>query len=81
MKFTIQPFCAVLFIILQILFSQIKKLQKQWKLLASKVSGCMVIIFIAQEKVADFYEAFIVMSTMLEESPNKVIASIVSGIV
>ena len=41
----------------------------------------MVIIFITQEKVADFYEAFIVMSTMLEESPNKVIASIVSGIV
>ena len=33
---------------------------------------CVIIIFIVQEKVADFYEAFIVMSAMLEDSPNKV---------
>ena len=38
---------------------------------------CVIIIFIVQEKVADFYEAFIVMSTMLEDSPNKVSSDII----
>ena len=36
------------------------------------VYSTCIIIFIAQEKVADFYEAFVVMSAMLEDSPNKV---------